>query len=113
MDTTYRITIPGDTVRQYGLTVEWMHSIIAPVECPADVRSETNRDGLPMIVVEMTTEQDEIGDAAAAELIEAIAATGHKHYVSYIGTDPAYVEPSNEERTARARANARAWLARR
>lgn len=83
MNTTYTITIPGDTVRQYGLTSEWMSSVLAAGEWPAVVRTEANWEGVPAIVVEMTTEQDEIGDASADELIETIARTGYKHWVAY------------------------------
>lgn len=111
--TTYSITIPGDTVREHGLTVEWLRSVLVDGEFPADVRSDLNRDDLPMLVLEMTVEHDEIGDAAGEELIETVARTGFPYHVSYVDTNTTYSETDPAALVEAARVNARAWLARR
>lgn len=82
--TTYRITFSGDTVRQHGLTVDSVRAMLAGGEWPLDVVTEVNWMGLPMVVCYMTAEQDEVGDASAAELIEVAERTGLPHWVAYL-----------------------------
>lgn len=86
MTTTTRITIPGGTVQQYGLTVEWLRFAIADGEFFAEVSSELNCYGMPALIVEMTTESDEIGDAASEELVESVTRLGYPAWVAYTET---------------------------
>lgn len=77
------ISIHADDVRRYGLTVESVRAVIAEVECPADVITEPNWMGESMILIGMSTDADEIGDAATAELLDCVARANIPHWVSY------------------------------
>lgn len=77
------ICISADVVRATGLTVDAVRASIAEVECPADVFTENNWEGKPAIMIGMSTDADEIGDAATAELLDCVTRAGIRHSVSY------------------------------
>lgn len=80
---TTNIRIPADTVRTLGLTTVTVRALVFEVECPITVELEADWSGQNAIVISMTTDDDEIGDAASDELIECVARTHIRHMVSH------------------------------
>lgn len=81
--TTTTIFFNGDKVRYHGLTVNSVLAMIAEVECPVDVTEQRDCYGQPAIEIRMTTEQDEIGDAASDELVDCVRRAGFDISPSY------------------------------